>query len=97
MTAQLRSPMQILAFAIAVGLNVALIVFFVLWYAADSQAVNAAEGESGFDQSSMIPHSNLLWVAAHTSLTLMLALDACLVVLWCRGSQRRRGESVGTP
>ncbi len=96
-SAQRRSPTRILAFALTISLNVTLIMFFILWYAADSQAVNAAEGKSGFDQSVMLPHSNLLWIAAHTSLALMLALDACLVVLWCTSSQRQRGGRAGTP
>ncbi|MCM3657482.1 hypothetical protein M3147_09490 [Agromyces mediolanus] len=96
MRTQHRSPVPMLVFAIAAGLNVAFIAFFALWYAADTQAVNAAETTSGFDQSSLLPNSDFLWIAAHTSLALVIALDVCLVLLW-RTSRRdhsaeRRGE-----
>lgn len=37
------------------------------------------EDSVGFDQAQLLPHSNLMWIAAHASLVLMLAVDVCLV------------------
>lgn len=63
-----------------VGLNVAVVTFYVLWQLADTAAINQMEDASGMDVSQMLPNANLLWLAANASLILLLLLDVVVIV-----------------
>ncbi|UYQ77080.1 hypothetical protein OF385_13805 [Glutamicibacter sp. JL.03c] len=66
------------AFAL-IGLNVAVILFFTLWQIADTAAINRMEAGSGMDVAQMLPNSNLMWVAAHGSLVMLIIVDILAV------------------
>ncbi|MFT4259312.1 hypothetical protein [Microbacterium sp.] len=73
------------AFAVASGLlllalNVAVVAFFVLWQIADTAALNRMEANSDLSSTELLPHANLMWVAAHAAVLLLVALDAVAVL-----------------
>lgn len=66
--------------AIAVLLNIAVFAFYALWQNADTWAVNRSEAGGALDTQQLLPHGDLMWVAANVSVVLILALDALSVV-----------------
>ncbi len=64
-----------------VGLNITVLAFFVLWLIADSAAIGRMESESSIDPGQMLPNSELMWLAAHASVLMVVILDA-LAVAW---------------
>lgn len=71
-----------LAGAVAmVGLNITVVAFFVLWLIADSAAIGRMESESSIDPGQMLPNSELMWLAAHGSVLMVVVLDV-LAVAW---------------
>lgn len=64
-----------------VGLNVAVVAFYVLWQMADTAAINQMEAAPGMDGSQMLPNANALWLAANASFILLLVLDIVVIVL----------------
>lgn len=82
-------------FAIAlVVANIAVLCFYVLWQIADTAAVNRSEAQ-GFDTSQLLPHSNLMWVAANVSLVGILAVDVLAIIIALAATRRPR-RIVGT-
>lgn len=69
---------------LAVALNVAVVAFYVLWSIADTSAINAMEDSVGYDESYMLPNAYLMGAFAHSSMALLLGLDACLIALFLR-------------
>jgi hypothetical protein len=63
---------------VLVLLNVAGIAFYVLWFVADDWASNRSEAAGGFDTAMLLPHGDLMWVAANATLFLILATDAVM-------------------
>ncbi|WP_143181042.1 hypothetical protein [Glutamicibacter sp. 0426] len=79
-----QNPMKTLSIAGAVamvGLNVTVVAFFVLWLIADGVAISRMESESSMDPSQMLPNSELMWLAAHGSLLMVIVLDVLAVAL----------------
>lgn len=79
-----QNPMRTLSIAGAVamvGLNVTVVAFFVLWLIADSAAIRRMETESNMDPGQMLPNSELMWLAAHGSLLMVVVLDVLAVAL----------------
>ena len=79
-----QNPMKTLGITGAVamvGLNITVLAFFVLWLIADSAAVGRMESESIIDPGQMLPNSELLWLAAHGSVLMVVVLDV-LAVAW---------------
>ena len=79
-----QDPMKTLGIAGAVamvGLNITVVAFFVLWLIADSAAIDRMESESNMDPSQMLPNSELMWLAAHGSVLMVVVLDV-LAVAW---------------
>lgn len=64
-----------------VGLNITVLAFFVLWLIADSAAIGRMESESNMDPGQMLPNSELIWLAAHGSVLMVVVLDV-LAVAW---------------
>ena len=84
MTKEAGSALRTTTLVLVVALNVALVSFFVLWSIADATSVNSAEGPAGFDPSKLLPNANLMWIAAHSSLLMLIAVDVCFVFSWRR-------------
>ncbi len=79
-----QNPMKTLGVAGAVamvGLNITVLAFFVLWLIADSAAVARMESESSIDPGQMLPNSELMWLAAHGSVLMVVVLDV-LAAFW---------------
>lgn len=79
-----QDPKKILGLAGAVamvGLNITVVAFFVLWLFADSAAIGRMESESSIDPGQMLPNSELMWLAAHGSVLMVVVLDV-LAVAW---------------
>ena len=76
-----RRTIVVGAFALA-GLNAAFAVFFITWWLADSAAINSTESAVGYDATVMLPHANLMWVAAMASLILLIAVDIFAVLVF---------------
>lgn len=79
-----KNPMKTLGIAGAVamvGLNITVLAFFVLWLIADSAAIGRMESESSIDPGQMLPNSELMWLAAHGSVLMVVVLDV-LAVAW---------------
>ena len=74
------------------ALTVAVIVFYSLWSIADSAAINSAE-EAGFDRTRLLPNWELMWIAAHASVAMVLVVDV-LAISWLRAV---RGAEAPTP
>ncbi|MGW9166391.1 hypothetical protein [Agromyces sp. NPDC055658] len=64
-----------------VGLNIAVVAFFVLWQIADTAAINHMESASGWDASRMPPNANLLWLAANASVFMVSVVDALAIFI----------------
>lgn len=79
--------------AALVALNVAVTGFYVLWHIADSAAVARAE-DAGFDGAQLLPNWELLWMAAHASLLMMLVVDV-LAIMWYRRFRASRSALNG--
>ncbi|MBC9944793.1 hypothetical protein ICL81_09760 [Leucobacter sp. cx-328] len=79
MTKEAGSALRTTTLVLLVALNVVLVSFFVLWWIADATSVNSAEGPAGFDPSKLLPNANLMWIAAHSSLLMLIAVDVCFV------------------
>lgn len=80
MTSHSKRALVIAGGLLLLALNVAVVAFFVLWQIADTAALNRMEANSGFASAELLPNANLMWIAAHASLVLLLALDAVGVV-----------------
>lgn len=99
-----QNPMKTLSIAGAVamvGLNVTVVAFFVLWLIADGVAISRMESESSMDPSQMLPNSELMWLAAHGSLLMLVVVDV-LIVEWLvknnttmRQGTRRFSKAIG--
>lgn len=63
-----------------VGLNIAVVSFYVLWQIADT-AINHMESASGWDASRMLPNANLLWLAANASVFMVSVVDALAIFI----------------
>lgn len=77
-----QNPMKTLGIAGAVamvGLNIAVLAFFVLWRIADNAAIDRMEPESRVDPGRMLPNSEMMWLAAHGSVLMILVLDVLIV------------------
>lgn len=77
-----QDPMRTLGIAGAVamvGLNITVLAFFVLWSIADSAAIGRMESESNMDPGQMLPNSELMWLAAHGSVLMVVVLDVLAV------------------
>ena len=64
-----------------VGLNITVLDFFVLWLISDNAAIGRMESESSIDPGQMLPNSELMWLAAHGSVLMVVVLDA-LAIAW---------------
>ncbi|KLI89866.1 hypothetical protein AA310_04285 [Arthrobacter sp. YC-RL1] len=64
-----------------VGLNITVLAFFALWLIADSAAIGRMESESSIDPGQMLPNSELMWLAAHGSVLMVVVLDLLAIVL----------------
>lgn len=62
-----------------VGLNIAVLAFFVLWKIADSTAIGRMESEPSVDPGQMLPNSELMWLAAHGSVLMLVVVDVLIV------------------
>ncbi len=62
-----------------VGLNISVLAFFVLWKIADSTAIGHMESESSVDPGQMLPNSEMMWLAAHGSVLMLVVLDVLIV------------------
>ncbi|MCO1337578.1 hypothetical protein BJH93_01505 [Kocuria polaris] len=84
---------------VLLGLNTAVIAFYSLWQIADSAAINRMESDSGMDPTQILPNANLMWVAAHGSVSMVLALDVLAVILVIKlvTSRRRASSARRTP
>lgn len=69
------------------GLNIVVLVFFVLWKTADSIAVGHMESKYGMDSGQTNPNSELMWLAA-IGFELVAAVTAVLIVVWLVNSTR---------
>lgn len=65
-----------------VALNAAFIAFFRFWQVADTTSINNMEDTVGFDPSFMLPNAELMWIAAHACLLLLIFIDICAVAMW---------------
>lgn len=61
------------------GLNISVLAFFVLWKIADSTAIGHMESESSVDPGQMLPNSEMMWLAAHGSVLMLVVLDVLIV------------------
>lgn len=78
------------------ALNVAVFVFYATWWIADNEATARVETDTSVDFSQMLPNANLMWLAAHATLLLVILLDV-VAVKWMaesRKSRRRPDEPV---
>lgn len=82
----------VLSVIVLVALNIGFFAFYRLWQIADNAALNRMEASSGMDPALLLPHSNLMWVAAQGSLIAVLALDllAMLFAAKALSSSRQR-------
>lgn len=64
-----------------VGLNIAVLAFLVLWLIADIAAISRMESESSVDPGQMLLNSDMLWLAAHGSMLMLVVVDV-LIVVW---------------
>lgn len=79
------------------GLNIAFVAFFTLWQIADSAAINRMEMATGVDPAQMLPNANLMWIAAHASVLLLLVADVLAIVFAVmRGRPLNDTESVAS-
>lgn len=80
-----KTPKRVLgilyAFALT-GLNASVIAFYALWQIADTAAINRMETGSGMDVAQMLPNSNLMWIAAHGSLLMLIIVDILALFLF---------------
>lgn len=76
------------------GLNIAVLAFFVLWKIADSTAIGRMELDSIMDPGQMLPNSELMWLAAHGSVLMLVVLDVLIVAALVKmTSVRQRAAS----
>lgn len=68
---------------VLVLLDISVLGFYLLWFAADTAAVNRAE-ESGLDPQQFLANSHWLWVFANATLVCLIALNVVLIVGWRR-------------
>lgn len=90
MTTQYGRAWRIVGTIALVALNVSFIAFFRFWQIADTASINNMEETVGFDPSFMLPNANLMWIAAHASLLLLVVIDVCAVALWVGRMQQAR-------
>lgn len=80
MLVPVRKLYGILVSIALLALNVCFAVVYSLWQRLDTDAINRMETGSGMDSTVLLPHSNLMWVAAQGSLIAILALDVLAIV-----------------
>ncbi|MFB9164252.1 MULTISPECIES: hypothetical protein [Arthrobacter] len=88
-----KKALGILSGLTLLGLNIAVSLFFALWQIADGAAINRMETTNGFDPSQMLPNADLMWMASHASLLMVLVADvlaAVFVVILVKSRQRSR-------
>ena len=93
-----QNPMKTLGITGAVamvGLNITVLAFFVLWLIADSAAIGRMESESSIDPGQMLPNSELLWLAAHGSVLMVVVLDVLAVAWLVRTSGIPQRDAIG--
>ena len=73
-----------------VGLNISVLAFFVLWLIADSAAISRMESESSMDPGQMLSNSELMWLAAHGSVLMVVVLDVLAVAWLVKANDVRR-------
>ena len=76
-----QRALNIIGLVVAAGLNVAVVSFYVLWFIADSDAINRMETATSVDPTVLLPNATLLWLAANASLVALLALDGVIVAM----------------
>ncbi|PRB69451.1 cell surface protein [Arthrobacter sp. MYb213] len=79
MTICARRTFAVLGSISLVALNVGVFAFYNLWQIADTAAINLMETASGVNPAALLPHSNLMWVAAHGSILAVVALDVLAI------------------
>ena len=93
-----QNPMKTLGItgaAAMVGLNITVLAFFVLWLIADSAAIGRMESESSIDPGQMLPNSELMWLAAHGSVLMVVVLDVLAVAWLVRTSGIPQRDAIG--
>ena len=85
-----QRALNIIGLVVAAGLNVAVVSFYVLWFIADSDAINRMETATSVDPTVLLPNATLLWLAANASLVALLALDGGIVAMTMAARSRRR-------
>ncbi|KSU65700.1 hypothetical protein AS038_12545 [Arthrobacter sp. NIO-1057] len=95
MVVPVRRLYGILVSIALLALNVCFAVVYSLWQRLDSDSINRMETISGMDSTVLLPHSNVMWVAAQGSLIAILALDVLTIMFVVKArSSGRRAENV---
>lgn len=85
----------VLSTLVLLGLNIAMGAFYALWRVADDAAINRMESSSGMDPTQLLPNGNLMWLAAHSALLMLVVLDILAVILAAIFVSFRRNNAIG--
>ena len=77
-------------------LDVSVVGFYALWFAADTAAVNRAE-ERGLDPQQLLVNSHWLWAFANATLVCLVALNVILIAGWRRHRKQENQEQPVQP
>lgn len=97
MPAGMSKSFGALSGGVLLALNTAVITLFIQWRIAATEAINHMESTSGFAPNELPPHADLMWVAAHTSLFLLLTLDAAAVTFFVLTARRKHTDAKDAP